>query len=202
MTVRIRCETRDTRPCSRPDDEPIRPSEHEAEPVINTRAESFSERMGSPDSRCSYAVAKRVETMSKDQNAAALGKFAEAVNTSKYELFDEAVAPTCVDHDPGPGQVPGPQGYRDLFTAMRTAFPDMKVDLAALVADEESIAFAYTMSGTHGGPLMGIPATGKKVTIRGMQLSKFRDGKMVERWGSSDQLGMLQQIGATTIPQA
>jgi steroid delta-isomerase-like uncharacterized protein len=85
---------------------------------------------------------------------------------------------------------------------MRTAFPDLKADLAVMVADEDSIAFAYTLSGTHKGPLMGIPATQKKVSIRGMQLSKFRDGKMVERWGSSDQLGMLQQLGVATIPQA
>jgi predicted ester cyclase len=85
---------------------------------------------------------------------------------------------------------------------MRTAFPDLKAELAALVADDESIAFAYTLSGTHKGPLMGIPATGKKVSIRGVQLSKFRDGKMVERWGSSDQLGMLQQLGVTAIPRA
>jgi len=61
---------------------------------------------------------------------------------------------------------------------MRTAFPDLKADLAVMVADEDSIAFAYTLSGTHKGPLMGIPATGKKVSIRGVQLSKFRDGKM------------------------
>jgi steroid delta-isomerase-like uncharacterized protein len=140
--------------------------------------------------------------MSKEQNAQALGKFAEGVNTGKYELFDEAVAPDCVDHDPAPGQGPGPQGYRTFFTEMRTAFPDFKADLAALVADEESIAFAYTLSGTHKGPLMGIPATGKKISIRGVQFSKFRDGKMVERWGSSDQLGMLQQLGVTAIPRA
>ena len=140
--------------------------------------------------------------MSKEQNAQALGKFAEAANTGKYELFDEAVAPDCVDHDPAPGQGPGPKGYRAFFTEMRTAFPDLKAELAALVADDESIAFAYTLSGTHKGPLMGIPATGKKVSIRGVQFSKFRDGKMVERWGSSDQLGMLQQLGVTAIPGA
>jgi steroid delta-isomerase-like uncharacterized protein len=140
--------------------------------------------------------------MSKEQNAQALGKFAEAANTGKYELFDEAVALDCVDHDPAPGQGPGPKGYRAFFTEMRTAFPDLKAELAALVADDESIAFAYTLSGTHKGPLMGIPATGKKVSIRGVQLSKFRDGKMVERWGSSDQLGMLQQLGVTAIPRA
>ncbi|HEY3926793.1 MAG TPA: ester cyclase [Candidatus Koribacter sp.] len=139
--------------------------------------------------------------MSKEQNAQALGKFAEAANTGKYELFDEAVAPDCVDHDPAPGQGPGPQGYRAFFTEMRTAFPDLKAELAAMVADDESIAFAYTLSGTHKGPLMGIPATGKKISIRGVQFSKFRDGKMVERWGSSDQLGMLQQLGVTAIPR-
>jgi steroid delta-isomerase-like uncharacterized protein len=139
--------------------------------------------------------------MSKEQNAEALGKFAEAVNTGKYELFDEAVAPDSVDHDPAPGQGPGPKGYRTFFTEMRTAFPDLKADLVALVSDEESIAFAYTLSGTHKGPLMGIPATGKKISIRGVQLSKFRDGKMVERWGSSDQLGMLQQLGVNAIPR-
>jgi predicted ester cyclase len=85
---------------------------------------------------------------------------------------------------------------------MRRAFPDMQVELAELVADEQAIAFAYTFTGTQGGPLMGIAPTKKKVKIRGLQISKFRDGKMVERWGSSDQLGMLQQIGASTIPRA
>lgn len=134
--------------------------------------------------------------MSKEQNAAALTKFAEAVNTGNYDLFNDVVAPDSIDHDPAPRQVPGPQGYRALFTEMRTAFPDMKVELAKLVVDEDNIAFAYTFAGTHKGPLMGIPATGHKVKIRGMQISQFREGKMVERWGSSDQLGILQQIGA------
>ena len=140
--------------------------------------------------------------MSKQANAVALGKFAEAVNTGNYALFSDVVATDCVDHDPAPGQVPGPDGYRALFTVMRRAFPDMKVELAELVADEEAIAFAYTLTGTQGGPLMGIAPTGKKVKTRGLQISKFRDGKMVERWGSSDQLGMLQQIGASTLPHA
>lgn len=75
----------------------------------------------------------------------------------------------------------------------------MKVELAELVAGEEAVAFAYTLTGTQGGPLMGIERTGKKVKIRWLQISKFHNGKMVERWGSSDQLGILQQIGASTI---
>jgi steroid delta-isomerase-like uncharacterized protein len=140
--------------------------------------------------------------MSKEANAAALSKFAQAVNTGNYDLFSDVVASDCVDHDPAPGQVPGPDGYRSLFTEMRRAFPDMAVEVAELVADEEAIAFAYTLTGTQNGPLMGFAPTGKKVKIRGLQISKFREGKMVERWGSSDQLGILQQIGAETVPRA
>lgn len=138
--------------------------------------------------------------MGKEANLAALGKFAEAVNMGKFDLFREAVAADCVDHDPAPGQVNGPEGYRTFFSALREAFPDLSVAPETLVADEESLAFAYTMTGTHRGPLMGIAPTGKKIRIRGLQISKFRDGKMVERWGSSDQLGMLQQLGVTQLP--
>ena len=61
---------------------------------------------------------------------------------------------------------------------------------------------AYTMTGTHNGPLMGFPPTGKKMKIRGVQIFKFKDGKVVERWGSSDELGMLQQLGVTQTPKA
>lgn len=140
--------------------------------------------------------------MSKDVNLATLGTFAEAVNTGNFDLFKEAVAAGCVDHDPAPGQVAGPDGYRMFFSQMRTAFPDLKVAPEALVADDESIAIAYTLTGTHEGPLGGITPTGKKIKIRGAQVAKFKDGKMVERWGSSDQLGMLSQLGVTQLPQS
>ena len=140
--------------------------------------------------------------MSKEANLATLGKFAEAVNTGNFDLFKEAVSTENIEHDPAPGQVAGPEGYRMLFTGMRSAFPDMNVALETLVADEGSIAFAYTMSGTQSGPLMGVAPTGKKIKIRGLQISKFKDGKMVERWGSSDELGMLQQLGVLEKPKA
>jgi steroid delta-isomerase-like uncharacterized protein len=140
--------------------------------------------------------------MSKEANLATLGKFAEAVKTDNFDLFKEAVSTENIDHDPAEGQVAGPEGYRMFFKGLRTAFPDMNVALETLVADDESIAFAYTLTGTQTGPLMGFAPTGKKVKIRGMQISKFKDGKMVERWGSSDQLGMLQQLGLLEEPKA
>jgi len=65
-----------------------------------------------------------------------------------------------------------------------------------LVTDDDNVAMAYTIAGTHNGPLLGIPSTGKKVKVRGMQIARFQDGMIVERWGSSDELGILKQIGA------
>lgn len=134
--------------------------------------------------------------MSKEANLQTLARFAEAVNTGKFELFDETVSAESVDHDPADGQLAGPEGYREYFGKLRAAFPDLSVALDTLVADDDSIAIAYTLAGTQKGPLMGTAPTGRKMKIRGVQISKFKDGKMTERWGSSDQLGMLQQLAA------
>lgn len=130
-----------------------------------------------------------------DINVAAQQAFGDAVNTGDLAKLDELVNEDCVDHDPAPGQGPGPQGFRDMFGELRTAFPDLKVDVEHLTAHEDDVAFAYTITGTHEGPLMGHDATGKSIKVRGMQIGRFADGKLAERWGSSDQLGMLTQLG-------
>ena len=135
--------------------------------------------------------------MSKETNIAAQTKFGEAIASENYELFNDLVANDCVDHDPAPGQEAGPKGYAEFFGMMRKAFPDMKLEVEQLSADDDTVSFAYRVTGTHKGDFMGIPASGKPVNFRGMQISKFKDGKMTERWGSSDELGILKQIGAT-----
>lgn len=79
----------------------------------------------------------------------------------------ELVAPARVDHDPAPGQGPGPQGYRDLFGQMRTAFPDLNVEVVHLTASEDDVAFAYTLTGTHQGPFQGHEPNGAFVPCPG-----------------------------------
>ena len=137
--------------------------------------------------------------MSKEKNKEIQQKFGEAINTGKLENLKDLVADDVKDHDPAPNQGPGPQGYIDFFTMMRNAFPDMKVEVEQLVADDDNVAFAYTLTGTHKGDFMGVAGTGKSIKARGMQISRFENGKMVERWGSSDELGILKQIGANPV---
>ena len=134
--------------------------------------------------------------MSKDRNVAAQQAFGEAVNSGNLDALDGLVSLDSVDHDPAPGQAPGPNGYKSFFGEMRTAFPDLKVEVEYLVADDQSVAFAYTLSGTHDGPFQGHEPTGKKVSVRGVQISKFDEhGMLVERWGSTDELTMMSQLG-------
>jgi steroid delta-isomerase-like uncharacterized protein len=133
--------------------------------------------------------------MSKQENLAAQQKFGGAVNSGELELLRSVIAPNVVDHDPAPDQAAGPEGYIQLFGALRASFPDFAVSVDEMVADDDKIAIAYTVTGTQKGEFLGVAPTGRKIRARGVQIARFRDGKMVERWGSSDQLGILQQIG-------
>lgn len=134
--------------------------------------------------------------MSKQQNLATNTKLGEAVASGDFSAFDQIFAANVVDHDPAPDQGSGPQGFRTFFTILKAAFPDLTVSIDHLVQTETDIAMAYTIHGTHEGTFAGIPPTGKAIKARGMQIARFENGKIVERWGSSDELGILKTLGA------
>jgi steroid delta-isomerase-like uncharacterized protein len=134
--------------------------------------------------------------MSKEDNLAVQQKFGGAVNSGDLEQLRDVIAQDVVDHDPAPDQAAGPEGYIRMFASLRRSFPDLAVSVDSLVMDDDKIAIAYTLTGTQNGEFLGVAPTGRKVRARGVQIARFQGGKMVERWGSSDQLGILQQIGA------
>ncbi len=133
-------------------------------------------------------------------NVEAQKKFGEAVNTGKLEMIRDVVAADAKDHDPAPDQKVGPQGFIDFFTMMRNAFPDLHLEVEHMVTDADNVSFAYTVTGTHEGEFMGLAPTGKSFRARGLQIGRFENGKLKERWGSSDELGILKQLGADEIP--
>jgi predicted ester cyclase len=69
-----------------------------------------------------------------------------------------------------------------------------------LVAEGDLVAGPWRATGTHQGELMGIPATGKPISISGMGMDRVVDGKIVESWGNWDAMGMMAQLGV--IPAA
>ncbi len=137
--------------------------------------------------------------MSKEDNVAAQERLAENINSGNIDVAVESFAPDAVDHDPAPGQGAGREGFKAFFTELTTAFPDAHIEPAHMVADDENIAIAYTLTGTHQGDFNGIAPTGKKIEVRGMQIGRFENGQIVERWGSSDELGIVQQLGIDPV---
>src|SRR5919206_4781977 len=130
----------------------------------------------------------------------------ELVQTFIQELFtkgdldavDRYLAPDFVNHDPPfPGAPEGPEGMREAAALYRRALPDWHSDLHQLVAEDDIVVERFTASGTHQGDLMGVPGTGATIALRGINIFRVSDGKIVERWGQLDQLGLLHQLGLT-----
>lgn len=140
--------------------------------------------------------------MPKEQNIAVQQQAAEKINSGDLDGgVDIMFAVDAVDHDPAPGQGPGREGFRTFFHALGAAFPDAHLEAETLVADDDQVAFAYTLTGTHRGDFNGVAATGKKIKVRGLQIGRFANGQIVERWGSSDELGIMTQIGVAPKPE-
>lgn len=135
--------------------------------------------------------------MSREQNIQAQEHLGALINAGAFDRLGEVFAVDAVDHDPAPGQAPGAAGFQQFFTEFAAGFPDLQLEAQTLVADDEQVALAYTVTGTHQGEFQGIAPTGRTIEIRGLQVGRFEDGKIVERWGSSDELGILQQLGAS-----
>lgn len=140
--------------------------------------------------------------MSKQDNLAANDRLGSNINAGDLDTAMQTFATEAVDHDPAPDQGKGRAGFAAFFETMRSAFPDLHVEPEHVVADEDNVAFAYTLTGTHEGEFQGIAPTRKTFKIRGVQIGRFENGQIVERWGSSDELGLLSQLGVEPQPKS
>jgi steroid delta-isomerase-like uncharacterized protein len=114
------------------------------------------------------------------------------------EAVDEFVAEDCVDHTPPPGVTPDREGAKQTFALFRAAFPDHDALVLDMVGEGDTVATYKTFTGTHRGEFMGIPATGRRVTVRVMDFVRLRDGKIVEHSNVVDVHGLLAQLAMPT----
>lgn len=138
--------------------------------------------------------------MSVEENKAAMRRLYEIVASGKFDLADEVIAVDMVDHDPLPGAGQGLAGFKQTARMLHSAFPEMRITIDQLVAEDDMVAVRFTMRGVHRGDLMGMAATGKEVTVTGMDIMRFKDGKGVEHWANQDDLGMMRQFGLISAP--
>jgi predicted ester cyclase len=139
---------------------------------------------------------KEKEVSTTEENKAQFRRaYEEVLNRGELSGVDELIAPEFLNHEAPPGRDRGPESMRGLANMLRTAFPDLHFEIEELVAEGDIVAGRLTMSGTHDGPLMGMPPTGRAVRQDHMHFVRYREGKAVEHWGVRDELGMMQQMG-------
>lgn len=100
-----------------------------------------------------------------------------------------------IDHDPAHGQPAGPGGPAWYWEQFGKSFTDIEREVIETIVTSTRLITVMNLSGIHSGDFLGHPPTGKRFTVRNVQVLGFRDGNASDRWGSTDELGILQQLG-------
>ena len=138
---------------------------------------------------------KRGPAMTAAENKARILDFYHARNTGVTERLRGYYAPDVQDHGVPFGFAPGVDGVLQLVAMVGNAFPDLVIDVADLLAEDDRVVVRLRARGTHQGAYFGLPATGKPATWEGMQVFRLAAGRIVEVWGFWDRLAVMRQLG-------
>ncbi len=139
--------------------------------------------------------------MNVEHNLDLVHKMYEALNSQDLDEHDEYWSEDMIWHGPpGWGDILGREAFKyKLMEPFYKIFPDYHVVNEIEVADENWVAATGILTGTHQGDWLGVPATGKPVTMRFSDFWLVRDGKLAENWVMVDNIAVLHQIGACTL---
>ena len=134
--------------------------------------------------------------MSDEENKAGQRRvWEEAFGKGNLEVIDELFAPSYSFKSPLGIDIKGAEGFKQNLAMMRSAFPDMNISIDDMLAVDEKVVTRFTMKGTFTGEMMGIPPTGKDISVSGIVITRWENGKEVEAWESIDTLAYYQQLG-------
>lgn len=138
-----------------------------------------------------------------EANKATVRRFVDLVkNQQKLDMMAEIFHPNYKEHDPViAGCGPGIEGYKKFLTQANEALPGHQITLDLMVAEGDLVVFIGKIKGTHMGPFLGVPPTGKTAVWTEVQGFRFEDGRVAEHWVYADVFAFLQQLGVIPPPQ-
>ena len=142
----------------------------------------------------------KAPNMSADDNITIIRRFVDELwNERNLSVADEIFASECLTHQLRSGDEISsaprdPETLKKHVSEWLAAFPDLHFTLEQTVAGDDRVASQISMTGTHTGDWMGIPPTGKHVSVRMMTIHRIVAGKIVEDWVLVDSLGLFQQL--------
>jgi steroid delta-isomerase-like uncharacterized protein len=120
--------------------------------------------------------------------------YVEMINTHDPDVVDRFVAEDYVNHNAFVAD--GREANRHFWTVFFTGLPDVSVTMEDLVVSGDRVVGRFVYRGTHTGDLMGIPATGKPVEMRSIDIWRVQNDMFVEHWDELNLMQVFQQIGA------
>ena len=143
---------------------------------------------------------KGEQAVSDEDNKALVRRFVDEVQSGgNIDLIDEICSPEFVNHSAPPGIPADREGIKIVTAMFRRAFPDSYFTVEDMVAEGDKVATRKTFHGTHEGEFMGIPPSGRSVSMGLIDIVRISEGRVVEHWSMGDSLGVMQQLGV--IPQ-
>ena len=137
--------------------------------------------------------------MSTEQNQHAIRQVIyEAFSKGNFTVLAEHFNPAFIEHQFG--LHPTIEGLQKDIQFLRTAFPDFNLTIEDMVVEGDKVWVLSTARGTNLGGFMG-PPNGKSFEVTVFDLCRFKDGKIVEHWGSPDRFALLAQLGLLPQPQ-
>ena len=124
----------------------------------------------------------------------------EVLSQGNVGKVDDLVTDDVIDHEPFPGQPDGIDGVRQFVGMMSTAFSDLKATIGPSLESGDLASAQVTITGRHTGEFMGVPASDKEFEIEAIDIIRVEDGKCAEHWGVTDNMALMQQIGAIPEP--
>lgn len=125
-------------------------------------------------------------------NKEVVAGFFEIYNHQDYKAMHQYIAPCYLDH--GLPQVRSPEDAIKIIKTVHQAFPDLKVIIDDLMAENDKVAFRGRFSGTHLGEFAGIAASGVKVEFEALEIFKVENQKITESWGYWPMASIASQI--------
>lgn len=135
--------------------------------------------------------------MSSEAHKDVVQEFMDAINVNDIEREMAVMAPDIAIHTPVPGIGHGIEGMRGLMEVYHGAFTEQRVDVRDMIVDGDKVVLLHTHHLTHGGDFLGVPGTGKRAVIDGVEIYRIADGKIAEFWHADDFVGLFQQLGLT-----
>lgn len=138
--------------------------------------------------------------MSTEQNKAALERAQQQWNAGNLEGYLQLYASDVVLHGYA-GVDPGLASVRQFYQGFWAAFLGSRLVFEDVFATADRVACRFVVHATHQGPFQGTPPTGKQISLPGITILRFAEGKCVERWSQADFMGLRAQLGALSGPR-